>query len=341
MSRLKFLPLLYCAATAVAQTPPCFSFNDGAAGSVPFDVPFYGRLSFRFSPPTGVVASQVEAFGGVTNGHGLTLDLRLVDPATGVAVDPPLGSVTLGGFFAPPSGWQASAFSAAVPLNPFETYQIDLAASPSPFTFPGSYPLVSFPLLGADPATAPAPFAYDFACFTTACAAVPPTGVIAPRLRFRGGQCGATALATAWSFGEPCQASGPGAVLQCLPPPIPGGSSTLLFSDPGAAGTPLFVFWSLGVDFAGGTTIGPGGCPIYLEPTSTQALAAAGLQPLASGSAGGFSLSALFVTWPADPAIAGYVLGLQGVVADAAGVPTGLPGLSLRTTNGLRAVIGY
>ncbi len=329
------------AGSTVAQAPPCFAFNETASGTVPFDVPYFGRLSVRFSPPQGLVANQIEVFGGATLGHGLAVDIRLVDPATNVPLDPPLATVALGGFLAPPSGWQTGTLSIATPLNTFETYQLDFAATPSPFTFVGSYPLVTFPMLGADPATAPHPFAYDFACFTTICSGIPATGSVAPKIRFRGGQCGTSALAQSIVVGEPCQASGTPTTMACLPPPIPGVTSTILFTDPGAAGTPLFLFWSLGTDFAGSGTIGPGGCPFYLEPTSLAALAAAGLQPLAAGTANGFSLSALSVAWPSDPAIAGYILGLQGAVLDAGGFPTGIPGVSVRTTNAIRATIGY
>ena len=326
---------------ADAQAPPCFAFNETSAGVAPFDVPYFGSLSFRFSPPQGVVANQIEVLGGATLGHGLAVNLRLVDPATNTPLDPPLASVALGGFFAPPSGWQSGALPTATPLNPFETYQLDFAATPGIFTFVGSYPLVTFPLLCADPTSAPDPFAYDFACFTTICAGIPTQGTVAPKIRFRGGQCGTAALAQSLVVGEPCQASGTPTTMECLPPPIPGVTSTILFTAPGAAGTPLFLFWSLGVDFAGSATIGVGGCPFYLEPTSLAALAAAGLQPLAAGTANGFSLSALSVDWPADPAIAGYILGLQGAVVDGGGFPTGIPGVSVRTTNAIRAVIGY
>jgi hypothetical protein len=331
---------LLCAA-ASAQAPPCFAFNDAVPGTVPFDVPYFGGLSATFSPTSALVANQMEIFGGAATGHGLEMTLRLVDAATGLAFDPPLAQGTFGGPFAPPSGWQTAILTAAAPLNPFETYRIDLSATPSPFTFPGSYPLVTFPLLLADPSAATTLLPFDFACFTTLCAGAPTTGTLGLKIRFRGGQCGVAAVAQSVPVGEPCPADAGATTLQCLPPPIPGGSSTLLFANAGPAGLPLFVFWSFGVDVLGTQTFGPNGCPIYLEPTSLALLSAAGFEPLAAGATNGFSMSALFVNWPADPAIAGLVLGLQGVVVDPAGVPTGIPGFGVRTTNGLRATVGF
>lgn len=331
---------LLCA-TASAQPPPCFAFNETVPGTVPFDVPYFGGLSATFSPTSALVANQLEIFGGASNGHGLDVVLRLVDAATGIGFEPPLAQGTFGGFGAPPSGWQTAILTAAAPLNPFETYRIDFVAAPSPFTFPGSYPLVTFPLLLADPSAATALQPFEFSCFTTLCAGAPTSGTLGLKLRFRGGQCGVAAVAQAVSVGEPCPSDAGAMTLQCLPPPIPGGSSTLLFANPGAAGLPLFVFWSFGVDVFGAQSIGPNGCPIYLEPTSLALLSAAGFEPMAAGTTSGFSLSGLFVNWPADPAIAGLILGLQGVVVDPAGVPTGIPGFAVRTTNGLRATVGF
>lgn len=329
------------AAALPAQTPWCTALNESAPATGTFDVPYYGRLTVRFSPASTITSNLIEVLGGTTLGHGLTVEARWVDPQTGLAQPTPAATAELGGFFGPPSGWQSAAWSAVLPLNPSETYQLDFVASPNLFTFPASYPLVSFPLLVADAATAPDALAYDFACFTTFCAGVPVTGTIAPKIRLYGGSCGLPGLATSHVLGEACQASGPAATLACFPPPIPGLNSTVLIGATGAAGTPVFLFWSVGVDSLGGATTGAGGCPIYLDLATLAILNAVGLEPLAAVPATGFSMTGVGIDWPNEPSFVGLVLGMQAVIADAAGLPSPVPGLLLRTTPGLRLVVGY
>jgi hypothetical protein len=333
--------LAFAAARVGAQNPWCVDLNEAAPATSTFDVPFFGLLSMRFTPSGTVTSNVVEVLGGATFGHGLSVAVRWVDPQTGAATDPPIATAELGGVFAPPSGWQSAAWTNIVALNPPDVYQLDFSAVPSLFTFPASYPLVTFPLSTGDPTTAPNPLNYDFACFTALCAGAPTTGVLAPKVRFYGGSCGLPGLATSYVIGEACQAAGPSASLQCLPPPIPGLNSTILVGATGAAGTAVFVFWSLGVESTGSVTVGPTGCPIYLDLPTLDALNAIGLQPLAAGGATGFSFTGFSIDWPNVPAFVGIVLGMQAVIVDANGLPTFVPGLSLRTSHALRLTVGY
>jgi hypothetical protein len=144
-----------------AQTPPCVELNAAASGTVVLPVPYFGQLSVRFSPTSAFVANMASVFAGTTQGHGLSLVVRLVEPSTNAPLDPPLATAQFGGVGAPSSGWISAALTAAVPMNVADVYQFDFVAAPNPSTFPASYPLVSFPLSLADPSIATTLVPYD------------------------------------------------------------------------------------------------------------------------------------------------------------------------------------
>jgi hypothetical protein len=103
------------------------------------------------------------------------------------------------------------------------------------------------------------------------------------------------------------------------------------------------LFWSGGLNLAG-SPIAPGSpCLHYLDEASLATLAAAGAEPLVSGTIPPLypSLLSWNFTIPSSPAYAGLVIATQALVVSSTGtIPIG-GGLFAQTTNVFQLTLGY
>jgi hypothetical protein len=111
------------------------------------------------------------------------------------------------------------------------------------------------------------------------------------------------------------------------------------------------LFWSAGVNMGGAPIVPTSPCLHYLDLQSFTALAQLGAEPLASGITspipwpyGGSVIGGAF-TWgftvPASPALAGLLIGLQGVILGPTGTISFATGIAGQTTGPTQLTLGY
>lgn len=335
--RALLLALLASGAAASGQVtsppPVCFAFNDAPAGAVS-DLGVWSLTVFLAAPVTTTI-TRLDIFESTPPNGWLSFQVFLTDPLTGAATGPALTAGAQS--WIPP--WWAPAWKEA-PLAPplavasGTTYAV-VATVHAPIPNQGQQ-ANACGRIGFVPAGG-TPVAYASTA-SPYCAnpGLPASGQLALMMRFRGAACAPGPLAAVASFGSGCPAAPAGApYLVSYTPPAFGTSFTVGLGSSSPAGTPHSIFWSIGVNPAGAPLTG--GCTLWLDPLSLQGLLAAGLEPLFTGTGGSGTYA---TTIPAAPALAGAVIGLQGLVLDPAGIPLA-PGVNGNLTNGLALTLGY
>jgi len=341
-------------ASQIYTSPPpiCFAFNDTGAVTSTSMVPVecvVGALTVHFTAPASAVVERIDLTGlvlGYLGPGGLTSI-----PTYELYATSSLGGSLLGAAIASLNdGWNSVLGPAAgtwdwirlVPTTPVSLTGSTTYALLVRLLQPACYPSCLY--VGFDPAGAQ-PLPYQLTSGSICPAAVPASGQLPFALRFRGTSCGPGPLANVTLLGNPpCLSVSPTNIYSTLPPVL---GSAWFVSALGPYNETAYLFWSVGV-IPAGLPIPGTACPLYLDPSSVQALSLLGAEPLASGTLSapssnhpGLGSAIWGFTVPASPAFAGAILGAQALVVGPSGsIPLG-GGAFGWVTNALRLTLGY
>jgi hypothetical protein len=333
---LGILVLLASVAAGQIAPPNCFGFNTATSFlNTYFFVSPATPLTIFFVASQTVTVDQVALADGGTDAT-LAVSIHAVSGTTGGPVFPALASAPAGPMiFAP--GWTARTFSPPVALVSGTQYALVCSVVPTT-TFPwfgGALPsgyvihdaspgatLLGYTLGTASPA-GPTPLGFKIVFNGPACA--PPLAEV----RNAGPACGGASALTPFLYapdGRPVL----GNTWYSLP--VYTGASV-------PATAPMALFWSFGSNPAGSPIHPLCPCQHHLNTASFLTLAGLGLEPLGNlywtGSGGAFATPI-----PNIPSLAGTQIGLQALVVDPGGVPSGTPGVNIRVSNSITLVLG-
>lgn len=338
--------LLLVAAKLGAQSPPptCFGFNMTAPGlDDPMQFSIASPLTVFFTAPQTVTVDQVVLFEDANANATMRVAIHAMNPATGFPMVSALGVAPAGPYFGA-AGWSAKTLTPAVSMVAGTPYAMVCTAVPTNTNFPGfgGPVLAATFLLFQQPGSTFLPYTGG---------GPNPFGPVASagfKFGFQGPTCGGR-LAELQVGGPPCGGGTPWQPVLSTASGIygDGGRPRLgqilwlgLGVGPGVpTNAPTAFYWSVGSNLAG-TSLGPTSpCFHWLNPTSLASLFAAGAEPLGAGfwTSTGPSMAVLV---PNAPSIIGMAVAIQAVVIDPAGVPSGIPGLTIRLSSSLTLVPG-